>query len=132
MNISEDAATQIKGFGISGGSQESPGSNLLSIRFSGIDEFPEDVDSVAYVAIPHKNDLDLGRDLVFDFVSHHLPNEFETVQQFFRSRGAYSRYKSLLDSTGLLDDWHRFEDEKTKSALREWCKDNNLELRESG
>ena len=108
------------------------GATYYQSDLSGIDEFPEDVDSDDYVTIPHKNVLDLGRDLVFDFVSHHLPNEFETVQQFFRSRGAFSRYKSLLDSTGLLDDWHRFEDEKTKSALREWCKDNNLELRESG
>ena len=97
-----------------------------------INEFPEDCDSDDYVAIPHKNDLDLGRDLVFDFAARRLPERYNDVEQIFRSRGAYSRYKSLLDSAGLLDEWHKFEDERTKSALRQWCEDNGLQVSEQG
>jgi len=35
--------------------------------FTGTDEFPEDVESDDYIEIPDKNDLNLGRTLVFDF-----------------------------------------------------------------
>jgi hypothetical protein len=40
------------------------------------DELPDDLeDNENYVSIPHKNDLDLGRNLVFDFISANLPGE---------------------------------------------------------
>lgn len=99
-------------------------------ELTGTDEFPEDCDDGDYISIPHKNDLDLGRDLVFDFVASKLPNRYDEVAQIFRSRGAYSRFKSLLDSLGLLDAWHKFEDDTTKSALRQWCKKNGLHISE--
>ena len=39
------------------------------------DELPEDIDDEKYVEIPHKNDLDLGRNLVFEFVSQQMPED---------------------------------------------------------
>lgn len=80
------------------------------------------------IEIPHKNDLDLGRDLVFDFISSHSPDDYGTVQQIFRCRGAYSRYKELLESKGLLQKWYDFEQNTQSTALRQWCKDNDIEL----
>lgn len=97
---------------------------------SGIDDFPENFEDDDFIEIPHKNDLDLGKDLVFDFVSSHLPQRLGEVDQIFRARGAYRRFKSLLESVGLLEEWYRFEDERTKSALRQWCKDNGLQIKE--
>jgi hypothetical protein len=39
------------------------------------EELPDDIDDeTAYVAVPHKNDLDLGRELVLDFAQT-LPPE---------------------------------------------------------
>ncbi len=97
-------------------------------EFTGEDEFPEDYESDDYIGIPHKNDLDLGRDLVFDFTANYLPDRFEDVGAMFRSKGAYRRFKSLLESLGLLQKWYKFEDEKTKLRLRQWCEDNGLEI----
>lgn len=93
------------------------------------DELPEDIDeSVDYVAIPHKNDLNLGQKLVWRFVEKEIPGLSEKVSVFFRKKGAYSRYKSFLDDIGLLEKWHDFEDTKTREALRKWCMEKGIEI----
>lgn len=92
------------------------------------DEFPDDVEEGGYAFVPHKNELDLGRDLVFEFVSENLPERYGEVKSFFRHAGAYSRYKGLLQSVGLLQKWYDFEDKSTKDALLEWCRENNLDV----
>jgi hypothetical protein len=53
------------------------------------DELPEDIeDGSVYVAVPHKNDLDLGKNLVLKFTDGKLPESYATVAAFFRQRGA--------------------------------------------
>ncbi|MBN1154257.1 hypothetical protein JXB12_04980 [candidate division KSB1 bacterium] len=93
-----------------------------------IDEFPDDVDSDDYVEIPYRNDLDLGRDLVYDFAREHAPYLMDAVINIFRARGAYARFKDLLASKDLLDKWYKYEDDRTKAALREWCEENDLKI----
>lgn len=96
--------------------------------YSDPDEFPEDWESDDYIFIPDKYELELGKSLVFDFVEEYIPDQFETVQYFFRKKGAYSRYKDLLDSLDLLELWYEYESKKTKEALLEWCKENDIEV----
>ena len=93
------------------------------------DELPEDIDDPdKYITIPHKNDLELGKTLVIEFTTEYLPKELDRVDSIFRSRGAYSRYKDLIDEKGLLDKWHKFEDERQKIALKKWCRENRIEI----
>ncbi|MFC1679263.1 UPF0158 family protein [Elusimicrobiota bacterium] len=88
---------------------------------------PDDIDEPGrYVALPHKNDLDLGRDLVDDFVSEALPDAMGKVRQIFSGPGAYARYKDLLENRGMLDRWYKYENEAQERALREWCKENGI------
>jgi len=95
------------------------------------DELPEDIDNPEkYIAIPHKNELDLGRALVLEFTSLYLPEELDEVSSIFRRKGAYSRYKDLLETKGALDDWYQFEEERRESALTEWCRENHIELKD--
>ena len=88
----------------------------------------QDLDGGRCIDIPHKNDLGLGEQLVFGFVENHLPDEYQHVQQIFQGRGAYGRFKDLLDSKGLLQSWYDFEDQREEQALRQWCNENELEL----
>lgn len=104
------------------------GETFYQSDMSGIDEFPEDYDDEKYIDVPHKNDLDLGRKLVYDFVSIYFPEKFEEVEYIFRKKGAYSRYKYFLESIGFLDKWYEFENQRTKKALIDWSQDNNLDL----
>lgn len=93
------------------------------------EEIPEDLEtSERYIAIPHKNDLDLGSDLVLRFAADQLPSLYNRVEQFFRHRGAYARFKELLASEGCLDRWYAFEAESTERALKNWCNENDINV----
>ena len=93
------------------------------------DELPEDIDDPdKYITIPHKNDFELGKSLVFEFASKYLADELDKINSFFHSRGAYSRYKDFLNRKGFLDKWYKFEDERQNTALKQWCLDNNIEF----
>ncbi len=93
-------------------------------------EIPDDFETNTedYVSIPHKNDLGLGKELVFDFVSEYLPNEYERVEYFFSGRGAYRMFKDFLASINMLEKWYEYENEKTKLALIKWCEEEGLEV----
>ena len=94
-----------------------------------IEEHPEDLgDPEHYIAVPHKNELDLGRRLVMKFVASQLAQEYDNVEEIFRHRGAYSQFKALLERKGLLDAWYEFEANATKAALQEWSVEEEIEL----
>ncbi len=94
------------------------------------DELPDDIDDTEkYITIPHKNDLDLGKALVFEFTSEYIPDEIDRIYDFFRSRGAYARYKDYLSRIGLLDKWYKFENERQTTAIKEWCRNNSIEIK---
>ena len=93
------------------------------------DELPDDLEeNEKYISIPHKNDFNLGRDLVFDFISQNLPAEYEQVRRMFSKKGAYARLKELLEAKGQLEAWYDFENKATEEALRGWCKENDISL----
>lgn len=93
------------------------------------EEPPEDIDDGSlYIAVPLKRDFDLGRSLVFRFVEERIPDSIESVDEFFRRRGAYAQFKSLLSRVGQLDAWYQYEQAATAEALRDWCEENNFTL----
>jgi hypothetical protein len=106
------------------------GKILYSSEMAGIDE-AEDEDELDWdqcVKVPHKNDLDLGRDLVFKFTEEQLSRDYDRVRQMFRRKGAYSRFKQLLEQRGMLDEWYEYENSCEERALRKWCEDTGVEL----
>ena len=96
---------------------------------SGDEELPDDLgDSDRYLAVPHKNDLDLGRDLALRFTAAELPNHCGSVEGFFRRAGAYARFKDLLEAQGRLDAWYLFEAVEAEVALKDWCREHQIPL----
>jgi hypothetical protein len=47
------------------------------------DEMEEELDCDTFIEIHYKDDLDLGRELVFEFVEQHLADEMICVQRIF-------------------------------------------------
>ena len=92
------------------------------------EELPEDINGAKYIVIPHKNDLDLGKKLVLDFAHEYLPDEVAMIHAMFNRKGAYSRYKDLLEHRGMLEKWYEYELEKQEKALREWCQSSSIEI----
>ena len=109
----------------------STGETFVQSDLAGIDELPDDIDSSDdFVEIPHKNDLDLGTKLVWEFVDQQIPGQIDKVREFFGHRGAYARYKSFLAELDMLDAWHRFEDDRTKEVLLRWCEGESISIDE--
>jgi hypothetical protein len=99
-------------------------------ELGGLEEaVPDDLDDEdRYIVVPHKNDLNLGRRLVFDFVHRERPGDFDEVSHYFRRRGAYQRFKAWLHERRLTQQWYDFEQSATDAALRSWCGENDIEL----
>ena len=93
-----------------------------------LDEIDDEIDCDEFVHIPHKYDLNLGQQVVFEFIEANLPEEYKAVQQIFGHSGAYSAFKYLLQSKGLLQSWYDFENAREKEVLLQWCEDNEIEL----
>ena len=101
----------------------------LSDLAEDIEEWPDDADNEEkYLSIPHKKELDLGTPLVFAFAREFLPDEFDEIQRIFHKRGAYARFKDLLQRRKALDRWYDFENKATEAALREWCEVNEITI----
>ncbi len=66
-------------------------------------------------------DLDLGKRLALSFVAEELPGSYDEAREIFGRKGAYSRFKHLLQATGTLGKWYDFEARATETALRDWC-----------
>jgi hypothetical protein len=83
-------------------------------------------DGTVYIAVPHQSELDLGRSLALRFAAEHLPRSREEVDGYFRKRGAYSRFKSLLERAGQLTAWYQYEQAAKEEALSKWCAENGF------
>ncbi|MGQ0651182.1 MAG: hypothetical protein ACT4P4_02760 [Betaproteobacteria bacterium] len=93
------------------------------------EELPPDIDDGGkYLSIPHKNDLDLGKRLAIDFAEELLADDARMVREIFSRRGAYARFKDLLQDRGMLGRWYEFEASAQKGALLRWCRDNGVEV----
>jgi hypothetical protein len=96
-----------------------------------IDEFPEDVDEdPAYIPLPRPRDLDLGGPLVMQFARDELPDHYDEIDGIFSRKGAYRRFKDYLRQIDRLDEWHAYEEAAAEKALRAWCAENAIELKE--
>jgi len=105
------------------------GESFYASDMAGYDEIPEDAeDSDDYIWIPHKHDLDLGKPLVMSFILSRCPDLYDQVTGIFRRKGAYGRYKDLLERKDLLQEWYAFEEEKTRERLLRWCEENEVVL----
>lgn len=90
---------------------------------------PDDLHlSERYIAVPHKNELKLGQGLALSFIDQELPHEYNFVASLFRKRGAYRRFKDMLQYQGLLEKWYAYEERASDDALVTWCHENEIQL----
>ena len=93
------------------------------------DELPDDLyENKKYLEIPDKREFNLGKPLAIEFAQAFLPDGLDHVYSIFRSKGAYSRYKNLLEKRGALEKWYKFEQEALRNCIIEWCEDNGVKF----
>ena len=108
----------------------SPASSIISPSSAMISTFCRTISTtpVNSSQVPDKKELDLGKPLALAFTREFLPGDFDDVRQFFSRRGAYARFKGLLDQRDALAQWYAFEAKAEEQALREWCELNSIEV----
>lgn len=95
----------------------------------GDEDLPDDLeDASLYWSVPHKNDLDLGRELVLSFVDEQMPAKFDEVQGYFGRRGAYARFRDLIEREGKLQDWYEYERVAEEAAMLAWAEQMGLSV----
>ena len=107
------------------------GESFYRSAFGGdLDELPEDIDDEfeKYLGVPDKRELNLGKRLVFQFVEEFLPDDLDRVERIFGRRGAYGRFKDMLEERNALEQWYDYENKATEKALRGWCEENDIEI----
>lgn len=94
-----------------------------------LDEVPDDIDEGdKYLSIPRKTDLGLGKPLALAFADELSAGDARKVREMFSRRGAYARFRDLLENRGMLERWYEFEAAAQKHALRRWCDANGVEI----
>ncbi|TWU40196.1 hypothetical protein Q31b_35410 [Novipirellula aureliae] len=103
------------------------GNSLYFSMLGDSDDEPDDFDDTArYVAIPDTRDFGLGSQLAIQFASETAPSLLDDVRDAFRGRGGFRRFKDLLDRNDLLESWHQYEAEHERTAILQWCADNDI------
>lgn len=93
------------------------------------EEVPADLETSSnYIEVPHKNSLKLGQSFALSFIDQELPHEYNFVASLFRKRGAYRRFKDMLQYQGLLEKWYAFEERASDEALLIWCEENHIQV----
>jgi hypothetical protein len=96
-------------------------------------DLPSDLDDVEkYAIVPSRHDLRLGKRLAVRFVQASLPSRLEETHTMFAARGAYARFKDMLESEQALEAWYAFEAEAVERGLREWAESEALAVAASG
>ncbi|HHD64833.1 MAG TPA: hypothetical protein ENK96_10845, partial [Desulfobulbaceae bacterium] len=90
------------------------------------EELPDDIDDPVYIEIPHARELDPGKNLALEFSYKFIEHKAEYVESIFRKKGAYSKFKNLLEQLGKLEKWYVYEELAQRAALLKWCKDNEI------
>lgn len=94
------------------------------------EELPDDLDDEKYVTVPHKNQLGLGKPLVLEFAHEVMPEYAEEISNIFSKKGAYTKFRNLLERTNYIDQWYAYEAKSNDTALRQWCSENNIEIQD--
>jgi|CXWL01.1.fsa_nt_gi hypothetical protein len=110
-------------------SRETGRTYWLSDEAESDEPLPDDLeDETRYIAVPNKHDLNLGKALALRFVHDELPSRYREAVEFFRHRGAYRRFKAMLEGARKLEEWYAYQSEAVSRALRAWVIDHQLPI----
>ena len=96
------------------------------------EDLPDNLDDESeYVQVPHRNVLGLGRALALKFGDEVVPALQREIGEAFRRKGAFRRFRDLLQRAGMLERWYQYEQAAVRAALVEWALDNGFTIASS-
>ena len=89
------------------------------------DEYNDDI--IFMFDFFNKNDYDIMQDFISTITDDSLKNELYSAA---RGKGSFNRFRNIIDSNGITNDWYMFRDSEYKKIVKEWCTDNKIEFEE--
>jgi hypothetical protein len=86
-------------------------------------EHPDD-----YLSLPEKYDFNEYR-IIEKFIARVvIPRQSEMLFQSIQGKGAFRRFKVLLDKFTLIDEWYKYRGQKLRDFVEFWCKENKIDF----
>ncbi len=60
-----------------------------------------------------------------------LPQQFDYAYQIFSKRGAYRKFKLMLEEQQVTDKWYQYEQQQTEQAIKSWCDEHSIGYEEN-
>ena len=81
-----------------------------------------------YLSLPEKYDFNEYR-IMEKFISRVIiPKQSEMLSQSIQGKGAFRRFKTMLERLGLLDEWYKYRGQKLREFVESWCKENEIDF----
>jgi len=81
-----------------------------------------------YLSLPEKYDFNEYR-IIEKFIARVvIPNQSEILSQSIYGKGAFRRFKTVLEKLGLVDEWYKYRGQKLREFVEFWCKENKIDF----
>ena len=93
------------------------------------DDPDDDEDAEDDIAVPHKNDLDLGRSLVLRFVGQEMPRDYDTVTRFLSAARSLWPLQEPAGAAPQVGTVVRVRSNVRRTRhCSAWCEENGIQL----
>lgn len=81
-----------------------------------------------YLPLPEKYDFNEYR-VIEKFISTVVvPKQVEMLSHSIRGKGAFRRFRTVLERLGLVEEWYKFKEQKLREFVEFWCQENTIEF----
>jgi len=56
------------------------------------------------------------------------PEISDTLYNLIKGSGAFQRFKKAIHKFDIVEDWHKYHDNRLKEIAIEWCEENGIEF----
>lgn len=81
-----------------------------------------------YLTLPAKYDFNEYH-IIEKFIARvDIPKQSEMLYQSIHGKGAFRRFKAVLERLGLVEEWYKYRGEKLRDFVEFWCKENKIDF----
>jgi len=81
-----------------------------------------------YLSLPEKYDFNEYR-IIEKFIARVIvAKQSEMLFQSIHGKGAFRRFKAVLEKLGLTDEWYKYRGQKLREFVEFWCRENKIDF----
>ena len=74
-----------------------------------------------------------GYDTMVDFIGTLDDDKlYKKLSNAIQGKGAFRRFRSIVEGAGVLQNWYRFKDAAQEKAVLDWCEAHDFSCNKSG